>query len=59
MLTSQYMTKLKTILLGDFNARTGVLSDRMETTDTKYEDENVILDNDQIVTKLLIKWVDG
>ena len=33
-------------LLGDFNARTGVLSDRMETTDTKYEDENVMLDND-------------
>ena len=33
-------------LLGDFNARTGVLSDRMKTTDTKYEDENVMLDND-------------
>ena len=33
-------------LLGNFNARTGVLSDRMETTDTKYEDENVMLDND-------------
>ena len=33
-------------MLGDFNARTGVLSDRMETTDTKYEDENVMLDND-------------
>ena len=33
-------------LLDDFNTRTGVLSDRMETTDTKYEDENVILDND-------------
>ena len=33
-------------LLGDFNARTGVLSDRMETTNTKYEDENIMLDND-------------
>ena len=33
-------------MLGDFNARTGVLSDRMETTNTKYEDENVMLDND-------------
>ena len=32
--------------LGDFNARTGVLSDRIETTNTKYEDENVMLDND-------------
>ena len=36
-------------LLGDFNARTGVLSDRMETTNTKYEDENVMLDNDDAI----------
>ena len=33
-------------LLGDFNVRTGVLSDRMESINTKYEDENVMLDND-------------
>ena len=30
-------------LLGDFNARTGVLLDRMETTNTKYEDENAMM----------------
>ena len=33
-------------LLGDFNARTGVLSDRMESINTKYEDGHVMLDND-------------
>ena len=36
-------------LLGDFIARTGVLSDQMETTNTKYEDENVMLDNDDAI----------
>ena len=34
------------ILLGDFNARTGVLSDRVESINTKYEDGNVMLEND-------------
>ena len=33
-------------MLGDFNARTGTLSDRIETTDTMYEDGTVMLDND-------------
>ena len=33
-------------LLGDLNARTGTLSDRIETTDTMYEDGTVMLDND-------------
>ena len=33
-------------LLGDFNARTGTLTDRIETTDTMYEDGTVMLDND-------------
>ena len=32
--------------MGDFNAGTGVLSDRMESINTKYKDENVMLDND-------------
>ena len=33
-------------LLGDLNARTGTLSDQIETTDTMYEDGTVMLDND-------------
>ena len=44
-------------LLGDFNARTGVLSDRMEST--KYEDENLILGNDDASCSLpLVKVED-
>ena len=33
-------------MLGDFNARTGTLSDRIETTDTMYEGGTVMLDTD-------------